>query len=298
MASVPNRLTGLAGAGLQDREVEAVIERVVARVQREQQLAAVPGNPVLRGTWMDQTALRMLVDAGAERLGTDGRAPADAASLARAIDHTLLKPDATRKDIVTVCDEARKYNFASVCVNSTWIGLVAKLLSGCPVKPICVVGFPLGAMSTPGKVAETVQAIDDGAQEIDMVLNIGALKGGDLSTVYEDIASVVQAAQGRPVKVILETSMLDREQKVSACVLSKAAGAAFVKTSTGFGGGGATVEDVALMRAVVGPEIGVKASGGIRNTEIARSMLAAGADRLGASASVAIVRGETGKSSY
>ena len=283
---------------LPPKEVEAVVERVVARVERERQLAAVPPNPVLRGTWEDQSALRMLLDAGAERLGTDGRAPADAASLARAIDHTLLKPDATRKDIVTVCDEARKYSFASVCVNSTWIGLVAKLLAGSPVMPICVVGFPLGAMSTQGKVAETVQAVEDGAREIDMVVNIGALKSGDLVLVHEDIASVVAAASGRPVKVILETSMLDRDQKIAACVLSKAAGAAFVKTSTGFGGGGATAEDVALMRAVVGPEMGVKASGGIRDTEIARKMLAAGANRLGASASVAIVRGERGKGSY
>ncbi len=298
MASGPFKPASAGGFNVSDRDMDAVIDRVVARVQREQQLSAVPANPVLRGTWTDQTALRMLVDAGAERVGTDGRAPVDAASLARAIDHTLLKPDATRKDIVTVCDEARKYTFASVCVNSTWIGLVAKLLAGTPVRPICVVGFPFGAMSTPGKVAETVQAIDDGAQEIDMVLNIGALKGGDLGTVYEDIAAVVQAAQGRPVKVILETAMLDREQKVAGCVLSKAAGAAFVKTSTGYGGGGATVEDIALMRAVVGPDLGVKASGGIKNAEIARNMLAAGANRLGASASVAIVRGEAGKGSY
>lgn len=293
MAQVPFNV-----AGLSSKDVESVVERVVARVQREQQLVAVPATPVVRGTWMDQSGLRMLMDAGAERLGTDGRAPADAAAIARTIDHTLLKPDATRKEIVTVCEEARRHNFASVCVNSTWIGLVAQLLAGSPVKPICVVGFPLGAMSTAAKVAETVLAVEEGAQEIDMVLNIGALKGGDLSTVYEDIAAVVDAARSRPVKVILETSMLDRDQKISACVLAKAAGAAFVKTSTGFGGGGATVEDVRLMRAVVGPDIGVKASGGIRNTEVARNMLAAGADRLGASASVAIVRGETGKGSY
>ena len=153
-------------------------------------------------------------------------------------------------------------------------------------------------LGAPAKVAETLQAIEDGAAEIDMVVNIGALKGGDLTLVYSDIAGVVAAAQGRPVKVILETAMLDRDQKITACVLSKAAGAAFVKTSTGFGGGGATVEDITLMRAVVGPDMGVKASGGIRNTEIAQKLLAAGANRLGASASVAIVRGETAKGSY
>lgn len=296
MASVNNRGT------LTDRDVEAVVERVVARVHRERQMAAVPPDPVVRGTWQDQTGLRaslgLLMDAGAARVGTAGQAPPDAAAIAAAIDHTLLKPDATRAEIVKVCDEARKYNFASVCVNSTWIRLVAQLLAGSRVMPICVVGFPLGAMSTPGKVAETLQSIEDGAAEIDMVVNIGALKGGELNVVYEDIASVVSAAQGRPVKVILETAMLDRDQKIAACVLSKAAGAAFVKTSTGFGGGGATVEDIELMRAVVGPDMGVKASGGIRNTEIARKLLAAGADRLGASASVAIVRGETAKGNY
>ena len=287
---------------LSDRDVDAVVDRVVARVQRERQLVAVPPDPVLRGTWQDQTALKaslgLLMDAGASRIGTDGSAPPDAAAIAAAIDHTLLKPDATRAEIVKVCDEARKHSFASVCVNSTWIRLVAQLLAGSRVMPICVVGFPLGAMSTPGKVAETLQSIEDGAAEIDMVVNIGALKGGELTVVYEDIAAVVAAAQGRPVKVILETAMLDRDQKIAACVISKAAGAAFVKTSTGFGGGGATVEDVQLMRAVVGPDMGVKASGGIRNTEIARKLLAAGADRLGASASVAIVRGETGKGAY
>ena len=285
---------------LSDRDIEAVVERVVARVQRERQISAVPPAPVVRGTWQDQTGLTLLMDAGATRLGTDGRAPANVGggAIAGAIDHTLLKPDATRAEIVKVCEEARAHSFASVCVNSTWIRLVNQLLAGSRVMPICVVGFPLGAMSAPAKVAETLQAIEDGAAEIDMVINIGALKGGDLSLVYSDIAGVVAAAQGRPVKVILETSMLDRDQKISACVLAKAAGAAFVKTSTGFGGGGATVEDITLMRAVVGPDMGVKASGGIRNTEIAQKLLAAGANRLGASASVAIVRGETVKGSY
>ena len=164
--------------------------------------------------------------------------------------------------------------------------------------PICVVGFPLGAMATRSKALETREAIADGAEEIDMVINIGALKGGDHDAVYADIQAVVRAAQGRPVKVILETSMLERDEKIVGCTLSKAAGAAFVKTSTGFGGGGATAEDVALMRSVVGPDIGVKASGGVRSAEDAKAMLAAGANRLGASASVAIVTGGKGTGAY
>ncbi len=278
-------------------DLDAIVERVIARVQREAQLSSVPPDPVLRGTWQDSTALRALVQAGAERVGTAGSA-VDAGQLARTIDHTLLKPTATRADIVQVCEEARKHGFASVCVNSTWIGLVARMLEGSRVMPICVVGFPLGAMATPAKAAETRQAIADGAQEIDMVIDIGALKGGDHDRVFEDIAAIVDAAQGRPVKVILETSMLTREEKIVGCAISKAAGAHFVKTSTGFGGGGATIEDVRLMRAIVGPEMGVKASGGVRTADDLKNMLAAGANRVGASASVAIVSGGTGAGSY
>ena len=283
-----------------DAGVNALVERIAARVQRELQLAAVRPDPIVRGTWEDQSGLRLLVDAGATRLGSDGAVPAgaSAAAIAAAIDHTLLTPTATRADIVRVCEEARSHHFASVCVNSTWIPLVASLLAGSRSMAICVVGFPLGAASTAAKVQETLQAISDGAQEIDMVINIGWLKGGDHDAVYDDIASVVAAAQGRPVKVILETSMLDRDQKIAGSALSKAAGAAFVKTSTGFGGGGATAEDIALMRSVVGPTLGVKASGGVRTADDARRFLAAGANRLGASASVAIVTGGTGKGSY
>lgn len=277
--------------------LEALVERVIARVQEQSRLAAVPPNAELRGTWEDSTALRTLVEAGAVRVGTAGVAPS-AGQLARTIDHTLLKPTATRADIVKVCEEARQHGFASVCVNSTWIGLVARMLSGSRVMPICVVGFPLGAMSTPAKAAETRQAIADGAQEIDMVIDIGALKGGDHDHVFDDIRAVVQAAQGRPVKVILETSLLNRDEKIVGCAISKAAGAHFVKTSTGFAGGGATVDDIRLMRAVVGPDMGVKASGGVRDLNDARAMLAAGADRLGASASVAIVTGGTNTGSY
>ena len=277
-----------------------LVERVVARVQEELQRSAVPGNAELRGTWQDQSGLQRLLGTGADRVGTAGALPAggDLRGLARTIDHTLLTATATRKDIVRVCEEARAHSFYSVCVNTTWIGLVAQLLAGSRALPICVVGFPLGAMATASKAAETRQAIADGAAEIDMVINIGWLKGGDYDAVFDDIRAVVEAAQGRPVKVILETSLLNREEKVAGSALSKAAGAAFVKTSTGFAGGGATAEDVALMRAVVGPDIGVKASGGVRTADDVQKMLAAGADRIGASASVAIVTGGAGKGAY
>lgn len=279
-------------------DVDALVERVATKVRQELQMQDVPPVPTVRGTWNDSTRLRYLVEAGANRVGTDGSSPDGPTDVARYIDHTLLKPTATRDQIVTVCEEARRHGFASVCVNSTWIGLVAKLLDGSRTMPICVVGFPLGAMATRSKALETREAIADGAQEIDMVINIGALKGGDHHLVFEDIRAVVQASQGRPVKVILETTMLERDEKIVGCTLAKAAGAAFVKTSTGFGGGGATAEDVALMRAVVGPDIGVKASGGVRSAEDAAKMIAAGATRLGASASVAIVTGGTGSGAY
>lgn len=279
-------------------ELELLVERVVQRVQEQARLAQVPPLDELRGTWQDTTGLRALVDAGAVRVGTSGNGPSDAGQLARYIDHTLLAPTATRADLVRMCEEARKYGFASVCVNSTWIGLTARLLEGSRVMPICVVGFPLGAMVTAAKAAETRQAIADGAHEIDMVIDIGALKGGDHDRVFDDIRAVVQAAQGRPVKVILETSMLTRDEKIVGCAISKAAGAHFVKTSTGFGGGGATVADIALMRSVVGPDMGVKASGGVRTQADAHALIAAGATRLGASASIAIVTGGTGKGAY
>lgn len=289
-----------SGSTLDEAAVQAVVARVVQRVQRQLQLDTVPGGETLRGSWQDQTAMRLdqLVHAGADRVGTHGGSAGEAGQLARYIDHTLLAPTATRADIVKVCEEARKHGFASVCVNSTWIGLVARLLDGCRTLPICVVGFPLGAASTSAKVHETREAVIEGAQEIDMVINVGRLKGGEWDFVYDDIRAVVEAAGGKPVKVILETAMLDRKEKIAGSAISKAAGAAFVKTSTGFGGGGATAEDVALMRAVVGPGIGVKASGGVRTADDARQMIAAGADRLGASASVAIVTGGTGTGAY
>jgi deoxyribose-phosphate aldolase len=209
--------------------------------------------------------------------------------LAPYIDHTLLKADATRDELVKLCDEARKWGFATVCVNSSNIALAKRLLDGCPTRPIAVVGFPLGAATTGAKVFETREAVRAGAAEIDMVINIGALKSKDYRVVEDDIRQVVDAARPAPVKVILETGGLSRDEKVIGCALSKAAGAAFVKTSTGFGPGGATAEDIALMRAIVGGDMGVKASGGVRTTADAEKMVAAGANRIGASASVAIV---------
>lgn len=213
------------------------------------------------------------------------------ADLAAFIDHTLLKPDATTEAIDQLCREAVEYRFASVCVNPSNVTRAVRNLDKTGIPVAAVVGFPLGANSTEIKAMETRDAVAHGAREIDMVMNIGALKNGDYRTVFKDIESVVQAAPGCIVKVILETALLTMDEKVAACILAKAAGAGFVKTSTGFGSQGATPEDVALMRRIVGPEMGVKASGGIRDTATARAMLAAGATRLGASASVAIVKG-------
>lgn len=214
-----------------------------------------------------------------------------AGEVARLIDHTILKADATRDDISKVCREARHYGFASVCVNPYWVPLAARELRGSPVKVCTVAGFPLGATSTEAKVAEAAAAIRAGAREIDMVMNIGALLSGDNDAVKRDIESVVEESHrgGAIVKVILETALLDDNRKTAACKLAKAAGADFVKTSTGFGPSGATVHDVALMRKIVGPEMGVKASGGIRTLEDLRNMAAAGASRIGASASVKIM---------
>jgi deoxyribose-phosphate aldolase len=216
----------------------------------------------------------------------------NAPSLARLIDHTLLRPEATRDDIAQLCREALEYNFASVCVNPYWVPVAAAALAGSPVKVCTVVGFPLGATSTAAKVAETEAALRAGAQEIDMVQNIGALRSGDHDAVKADIEAVVEAAHraGALVKVIFETALLDDHQKTTASMLAKMARADFVKTSTGFGPSGATVHDVELMRAAVGPAMGVKASGGIRTLDDARKMVAAGATRIGASASVKIMQ--------
>jgi len=279
--------------------MDALVEAIAARVRERMQQQTVPPLPVLRGTWQDESALKDWTRKVVSRLGTAGSVEGTPKpELARMIDHTMLKPDATRADIERVCREAAEYGFASVCINTTWLPLAVQMLKGTRVMAICVVGFPLGAAVTTAKAAETRDAIKLGADEIDMVINIGALKSGNHDLVLQDIKAVVQAAQGRPVKVILETKMLTREEKIAGCALSKAAGAAFVKTSTGFGGGGATADDVQLMRSVVGPEMGVKASGGVRSESDANNMIRAGANRLGASASIAIVTGGTGKGAY
>ena len=212
--------------------------------------------------------------------------------LASVIDHTLLKPDATREDLIRLCAEAREHRFLTVCVREENVAFCARELEGSNVKPVSVVGFPTGTETTAAKAAEARAAVAAGAAEIDMVLHVGRLKAKDYGYVEADIRTVVEAADGRAVKVILEAGALSQDEKIVACALAKAAGAAFVKTSTGFGPGGATVEDVALMRRIVGDDVGVKASGGIRTAADARSMIAAGASRLGTSAGVAIVTGK------
>jgi deoxyribose-phosphate aldolase len=241
--------------------------------------------------------LRGVLDAGATRVGlyAGGGAPAGVASM---IDHTLLKPDATRANIEELCREAAQFKFATVCVNPTWVALAAKLLAGTGVGVCSVVGFPLGATTPDVKGYETRRAIFDGAREIDMVINIGALKSGNLRVVECDIEAVTMPCRdaGALSKVIIEAALLTDDEKITACTLAKAAGADYVKTSTGFASGGATAADVALMRRVVGSEMGVKAAGGVRDLEGMKAMIAAGASRVGASAGVKIVqqaRGET-----
>ncbi len=210
--------------------------------------------------------------------------------LSKYIDHTLLKPQSTKEQILELCEEARKYDFKSVCVNPYWVSTAKEALKGSDVLVCTVIGFPLGANTATVKAFETKQAIAEGADEVDMVINIGALKSNDLQTVKEDIEAVVNESKGKATsKVIIETCLLTDEEKVIACELSKEAGADFVKTSTGFAGGGATVEDIALMRKTVGPDMGVKASGGVRSYEDAMAMIEAGATRLGASSGVAIM---------
>ena len=213
-------------------------------------------------------------------------------NLAKYIDHTLLKPESTRADILRICEEAKHYDTASVCVNPFWIGFVAEQLKGTDVTPCCVIGFPLGSTLPSVKAFETAEAIKDGAKEVDMVMNVGAARGGEWDLVKEDMAAVVNAAKGKAlVKVIIETCLLTDEEKVKACQIAKEVGADFVKTSTGFSTGGATVADVRLMRETVGSEMGVKASGGVRTKADAESMIEAGASRIGASSSKKIIEG-------
>ena len=240
--------------------------------------------------------LRGVIDAGATRIGLLASG-GTAGGVAAMIDHTLLKPDASSSEIEALCREAAEYHFASVCVNPTWVALCARLLAGRGVVVCSVVGFPLGATTADTKHYETRRAIFDGAREIDMVINVGALKSGDLRVVERDIEAVTAPCReaGALSKVIIEAALLTDEEKVTACTLAKAAGADFVKTSTGFGPGGATVADVALMRRVVGDEMGVKAAGGVRDLEGLKAMVAAGATRIGASAGVRIVTESRGE---
>lgn len=235
--------------------------------------------------------LQGVIDAGASRVGVlaAGGAPGEVASM---IDHTLLKPDATRSEIEALCREAAQFKFATVCVNPAWVATASRLLSGSGVGVCSVVGFPLGATTPDVKAYETRRAIFDGAREIDMVINVGALKSGDLRTVERDIEGVASSCRDCGVlsKVIIEAALLTDDEKVAACTLAKAAGADYVKTSTGFGPGGATAADVALMRRVVGAEMGVKAAGGVRDLDGLKAMVAAGATRVGASAGVKIVQ--------
>lgn len=243
-------------------------------------------------------SVREIMGEGADRVGNRLGGVVDAADMAARIDHTLLKATATSDEIRELCKEAREHQFASVCVNPVFVPLAAELLRNSPVKVCTVVGFPLGATTTFTKVAETKEAVANGADEIDMVINIGALKNGEDHLVEQDMVEVVRAAGGRITKSIFETALLSDDEVIRACRMAKRAGLDYVKTSTGFGPGGATVHHVALMRKTVGRSMGVKASGGVRDLEGAREMVEAGATRIGASASVKIVKGEQGSDSY
>jgi deoxyribose-phosphate aldolase len=278
-------------------DLERLVAIVVEEVAAAQGLARVPSrcgcHAVLYECCPDR--LRGVLDAGASRLGlhATGGQPGDIAGL---IDHTLLKPEATRADIERLCREAVEFRFATVCVNPTWVALAARLLRDSPVGVCSVVGFPLGATTCDVKHYETRRAIFDGAREIDMVINVGALKSGDLRAVERDIEAVVAPCREAGVgsKVIIEAALLTDDEKVAACTLAKAAAADFVKTSTGFGPGGATAADVALMRKAVGAGMGVKAAGGVKDYEALKQMVAAGATRVGASAGVRIVQESRG----
>jgi deoxyribose-phosphate aldolase len=275
------------------RVVELILEELAAAG------AVAPPRCTCHGVAFDccPERVRGVLDAGATRLGL--HAAGGAGDVASYIDHTLLKPDATETEIDRLCAEAAEWRFATVCVNPTWVARAARRLKGTGVGVCAVVGFPLGATTPDVKQYEARRAIFDGANEIDMVINVGALKSGDLRLVGDDIRMVVAACDpcGVTSKVILETALLTDEEKVTACTLAKAAGADFVKTSTGFGPGGATAADIALMRRSVGQEMGVKASGGVRDLEQMKAMVAAGATRIGASAGVRIVKESRGEKS-
>lgn len=262
--------------------IEAVTRKVLAALAAGADMCDTPEK------------VRRVVANGADRVSFHGEAADVPLDLARYIDHTLLRPDAMESDIDRMCDEAMEFNFASVCVNPTWVKRTATNLRGSGVVACSVIGFPFGATTTEIKAMETRKALRDGAREVDMVINIGILKSGNYDLVEEDIAKVVDAAHevGAICKVIIETALLTDEEKVIASALSKSAKADFVKTSTGYGPGGATVYDVALMRETVGPKMGIKASGGVKTQEDVEDMIAAGATRIGASAGIQIVSGK------
>lgn len=282
-----------------NRTSEAIVDEVLARLGHMGTAPNMDGRSCATCMSRGQCAALCpkttiaVVQAGANRIGNaPGRTSETTQDFAPLIDHTILKPDATRQSVEKLLTEAREHVFASVCVNPHWVPLAAEYLRGSKVKVCTVVGFPLGANRTETKAFEARRACYDGAEEIDMVLNVGALKSGDLAGVEKDIRAVVESVGPRAiVKVILETAYLTTEEKVEACRAAKRAGAHYVKTSTGFAPSGATAEDIRLMRSVVGDRMGVKASGGIRNREDAEEMVRAGASRIGASASVAIVAG-------
>ena len=292
-----------------DEQIDHLVDEITRRVQAKLGQAAARDTECVtfseedcdtcRGCHTKRTGVvRDLVQLGMDRLAAGIGHSAPPSDLAPLIDHTLLKPNATREQLKQLCDEARKHGFATVCVNPVNVRFCAAQLEGSGVRPIAVVGFPLGASTPNAKAFEAREAIRNGAEEIDMVVNIGALKERNYSLVLEDIQAVVAAASPKPVKVILETGGLNDEEKVIGCTLSKVGGAAFVKTSTGFGPGGATAEDISLMRQVVGAEMGVKASGGVRSLQDVHSMIDAGANRVGASGSVAIVTGKSASGGY
>jgi deoxyribose-phosphate aldolase len=288
------------------RLVEIITEEVLAAQRGAGSMGPCACHDVRADCCPDR--LRTVVDAGATRLGLHAaggaalmramRSGAQTGEVSSMIDHTLLKADATRTEIEKLCQEAAEFHFATVCVNPAWVALAAARLRGTGVGVCSVVGFPLGATTADVKNFETRRAIYDGATEIDMVIHVGALKSGDLRTVERDIEAVTDPCRqcGVISKVIIEAALLTDDEKVSACTLSKAAGADFVKTSTGFGPGGATAADVALMRRIVGAEMGVKAAGGVRDLEGLKAMVAAGASRVGASAGVKIVQQSRGQS--
>ncbi len=282
------------GVAAEDQIVDELVQLVLSRLSPQAIAETAPG---CRTVFVEKESdrVRYMIECGADRLGLYAASCPPDGGLARYIDHTLLKAAATPAEIKKLCEEAARFGFAAVCVNPVWVALAAKQLRGTRVAVCTVAGFPLGASTTEVKAYEARRAVFDGATEIDMVINIGALKSGDDDLVGVDIESVVGACHsgGALCKVILETALLSDDEKLRGCELAQRAGADFVKTSTGFGPGGATAEDVRLMRRAVGPRMGIKAAGGIKDKSDTEAMLGAGATRIGASAGVKIVQGET-----